>query len=151
MFIIYIKNLSIHIIFYIDQQLQLINNKLIIESEPKELEDLEELNDIEHQEDNLDDLDKIITYIKKEDHVPKVQKPYEINIGIIERPEVVDDFICNFLIKNQMNKSLEVFQQEWYEHSQKGKLTTDGMEQVPDVYIQNEKSKEELKIFEGRT
>ena len=32
-----------------------------------------------------------------------------------EGKELIDDFIRNFFIKNKLEKSLEIFQQEWYE------------------------------------
>ena len=33
----------------------------------------------------------------------------------VERPVVVDDFIRNFLTKCGMNKSMNAFQQEWFD------------------------------------
>ena len=33
----------------------------------------------------------------------------------IERDVVIDDFIRNFLVKGKMTKTMNVFQQEWYE------------------------------------
>lgn len=42
-----------------------------------------------------------------------------------------------------MNRSLEVFQQEWYEMQQKGQIPT-VLEQVPALYVTNEKLLEEL-------
>ena len=33
----------------------------------------------------------------------------------IERPVVIDDFIRNFLTKSKMNKTMNTFQQEWFE------------------------------------
>jgi hypothetical protein len=33
----------------------------------------------------------------------------------VRRLEVVDDYIRNFLNKNNMNKTLSSFQKEWYE------------------------------------
>lgn len=60
----------------------------------------------------------------------------------LERLELVDDFIRNFFIKHKMQKSLEIFQQEWYELVQKGKINVGKLEQVPDVYIKNEKLEE---------
>ncbi|CAD8213124.1 unnamed protein product [Paramecium octaurelia] len=132
--------------FFVIEQIEMSS-----ESEPEDLEDLDDLNDIKHEEDNLNDLDKIINDVKKDDYIPKAQTNERVTKGPgwKDRLEVVDDFIRNFLIKNQMNRSLEVFQQEWYELSQKGKLATDGMGQVTDVYIQNEKLKEELKYVRG--
>lgn len=43
-----------------------------------------------------------------------------------------------------MQRSLEVFQQEWYELSQKGKITSDTLGQIPDIYIKNEKLEESI-------
>ena len=33
----------------------------------------------------------------------------------VERPVVVDDFIRNFLTKCTLNKTMNIFQQEWFE------------------------------------
>ena len=33
----------------------------------------------------------------------------------VERPVVVDDFIRNFLTKCAMSKTMNMFQQEWFE------------------------------------
>ena len=38
----------------------------------------------------------------------------------VERPVVVDDFIRNFLTKCNMNKTMNIFQQEWFELQKKG-------------------------------
>eukprot|EP00439_Symbiodinium_sp_Y106_P002688 s2766_g1.t1 len=39
-----------------------------------------------------------------------------------QRPQVIDDFFRNFLLKYEMKRSLEVFQAEWYEMQQTGKF-----------------------------
>ena len=92
------------------------------ESEPEDLEDLDDLNDIKHEEANLNDLDQMINDVRSinlfsndidDDLMPKriTEAPGgQHGPGIVDRLEVVDDFIRNFLIKNQMNRSLEVFQ-----------------------------------------
>ena len=33
----------------------------------------------------------------------------------IERPVVIDDFIRNFLTKSKMSKTMNIFQQEWFD------------------------------------
>ena len=38
----------------------------------------------------------------------------------VERPVVVDDFIRNFLTKCAMSKTMNMFQQEWFELQKKG-------------------------------
>ncbi|XP_049744900.1 sperm-associated antigen 16 protein isoform X3 [Elephas maximus indicus] len=52
-------------------------------------------------------------------------------------PEVIEDFLCNFLIKMGMTRTLDCFQSEWYELIQKGIIELRDVENVPDVYAQN--------------
>ncbi|XP_066502685.1 sperm-associated antigen 16 protein [Hoplias malabaricus] len=60
-------------------------------------------------------------------------------------PEVVDDFIRNFLVKMGMSKTLDFFQTEWFEMQQKSTLKTDEVGFVPDVYTHNQLLDNELK------
>uniref|UniRef100_A0A8C8CUM5 Uncharacterized protein n=1 Tax=Oncorhynchus tshawytscha TaxID=74940 RepID=A0A8C8CUM5_ONCTS len=50
-------------------------------------------------------------------------------------PEVVDNFIRNFLVKMGMSRTLDCFQAEWYEMEQRGLLNTVAF--VPDAYTHN--------------
>ncbi|XP_025747919.2 sperm-associated antigen 16 protein isoform X1 [Callorhinus ursinus] len=52
-------------------------------------------------------------------------------------PEVIEDFLCNFLIKMGMTRTLDCFQSEWYELIQKGVIELRDIGSVPDVYTQN--------------
>uniref|UniRef100_A0A673SVB6 Sperm associated antigen 16 n=1 Tax=Suricata suricatta TaxID=37032 RepID=A0A673SVB6_SURSU len=52
-------------------------------------------------------------------------------------PEVIEDFLCNFLIKMGMTRTLDCFQSEWYELIQKGLTELRDLGTVPDVYTQN--------------
>ena len=54
------------------------------------------------------------------------------------RPEVVEDFVRNFLVKMGMMKTLDCFQTEWYEFLQNGLLHKEDAEVVPDVYVKNQ-------------
>ncbi|MXQ79225.1 hypothetical protein E5288_WYG000292 [Bos mutus] len=62
-------------------------------------------------------------------------------------PEAIEDFLCNFLIKMGMTRTLDCFQSEWYELIQKGitELRDGGI--VPDVYTQNMLLENENKIL----
>uniref|UniRef100_A0A2K6TU40 Sperm associated antigen 16 n=1 Tax=Saimiri boliviensis boliviensis TaxID=39432 RepID=A0A2K6TU40_SAIBB len=69
-------------------------------------------------------------------------------------PEVIEDFLCNFLMNMGMTRTLDCFQSEWYELIQKGvtELRTAG--NVPDVYTQimlleneNKNLKKDLKHY----
>ncbi|KAK9820575.1 hypothetical protein WJX72_011797 [[Myrmecia] bisecta] len=55
---------------------------------------------------------------------------------VTKRPEVVDDFIRNFLVKMNLNKTLEMFETEWYELKVTGKLDSSAGK-VPDLYSAN--------------
>jgi len=94
-------------------------------------EEQEDLNDIE----DLDNLMKATTNKTKrvDEHQPKLS----------ENVEVIDDFIRNFLLKNSMSKSLEIFQSEWYELKAKGtEIVDDG--EFRDMYRLNEALTEEM-------
>ncbi|XP_017656861.2 sperm-associated antigen 16 protein [Nannospalax galili] len=68
--------------------------------------------------------------------------------------EAIEDFLCNFLIKMGMAKTLDYFQAEWYELIQKGGTDLRSVGTVPDVYSQvmlleneNKNLKRDLKNF----
>ncbi|XP_050010280.1 sperm-associated antigen 16 protein isoform X2 [Alexandromys fortis] len=50
--------------------------------------------------------------------------------------EAIEDFLCNFLIKMEMTRTLDCFQAEWYELIQKGETDLRALGNVPDVYSQ---------------
>ncbi|CAE8585304.1 unnamed protein product, partial [Polarella glacialis] len=54
-----------------------------------------------------------------------------------QRPQVIDDFFRNFLMKFGMQRSLEAFQGEWYELQQSGQFKDSELEIVPDIYTRN--------------
>lgn len=60
-------------------------------------------------------------------------------------PEVVDDFLRNFLMKMGMNRTLDCFQTEWFEMLQKGTLKTEHVGFMPDIYMQNQLLEKDLK------
>ncbi|XP_066300435.1 sperm-associated antigen 16 protein-like [Branchiostoma lanceolatum] len=67
--------------------------------------------------------------------------------AVIERPEVVDDFVRNYLLKMGMRKTLECFQTEWYELQQKGLLKEEDIQTVPDVYSRNQQLDDHVKLL----
>ncbi|KAI8908953.1 WD40-repeat-containing domain protein [Gorgonomyces haynaldii] len=69
------------------------------------------------------------------DSEDKTERPAPL---LTKHPEVIDDFIRNYLSSKGLFKSLEAFQNEWYEAQQKGKLTPEDLTIVPDVYKQNQ-------------
>ncbi|XP_036410913.1 sperm-associated antigen 16 protein [Megalops cyprinoides] len=59
-------------------------------------------------------------------------------------PEVVDDFLRNFLVRMGMHRTLDCFQTEWYEMEQRGQLSAEQVGLVPDVYTHNQLLDNEL-------
>ena len=53
-------------------------------------------------------------------------------------PEVMDDFIRNWLVKMKMNRTLDCFQSEWYELKHKNQIATEDIGSVPDIYQHNQ-------------
>ena len=67
----------------------------------------------------------------------------------VERPVVVDDFIRNFLTQCGMTKSMNIFQQEWFELQKKGTFQDLGIGLITD--ITNKNARLEVKIAKMRT
>jgi WD40 repeat protein len=57
---------------------------------------------------------------------------------LVKHPEVVDDYIRNFLSSKGLLKTLDAFQNEWYELQQREKITKEDIVLVPNVYQQNQ-------------
>ena len=64
---------------------------------------------------------------------------------VTRRPEVVDDFIRNYLVKMGLTKTLECFEAEWYELKATGKLKQENVGAVPDIYLHNQQLDDTLK------
>lgn len=108
-------------------------------SEPSKLESHtveENLNDVEKLLDETQKLEakSVVSQVKDDAPQPKV----------IQRQEMIDDYIRNFFLKHGLNKSLEAFQREWYEISQKGKIRLDDQDKVPDIKVKNQHLEEKI-------
>uniref|UniRef100_A0ABM0MBG3 Sperm-associated antigen 16 protein-like n=1 Tax=Saccoglossus kowalevskii TaxID=10224 RepID=A0ABM0MBG3_SACKO len=96
-----------------------------------------------------DDLDAAVRTIQeaaqdlaassKEDKIP--------GASVVQRPEVVDDFVRNFLVKMGMSKTLDCFQTEWYELQQKSLLNEEDVRTVPDIYSRNQHLDNQIKAL----
>lgn len=64
------------------------------------------------------------------------------------KPEAIDDFIRNFLVKFNLLKSLNAFQNEWYENLQTGKLKSEDAGPVPDLYAKNQQLIDRTKFLQ---
>ncbi|TPX44436.1 hypothetical protein SeLEV6574_g04504 [Synchytrium endobioticum] len=80
--------------------------------------------------DNHDDRDPDEKTLAGE-YIPRGDEPLP---SFTKVPELIDDFIRNYLASKGMLASLGTFQNEWYDFLQKGKLTEEDVTLVPDVY-----------------
>ncbi|KAJ3284248.1 Sperm-associated antigen 16 protein [Borealophlyctis nickersoniae] len=101
------------------------------------VEEFEESSDTEGEET----LEKAVRSINEKSFFgvsfepPKSDEPVP---KLTRRPEVIDDYIRNYLSSKGLLKSLDAFQNEWYECQQKGKLSPEDTTIVPDVYQRNQ-------------
>ena len=94
---------------------------------------------------DLSDLSKLMEATKnkpKSFEIPETKDnnpEQKTNKTVVERVEPIDDFIRNFFIKNSLSRSLAVFQQEYYELKLKQKNQGRMSDQLPDLYLQNQR------------
>lgn len=101
---------------------------------------------LEDEEETLDDINRLLAETKPggEDG----DRAADGNVSqISQRPQVIDDFIRNFLMKYSMRQSLEAFQSEWYEMQLAGKFKDSELQIVPDIYTRNQGMYEEVMLL----
>jgi hypothetical protein len=99
----------------------------------------------------------------------KTPKAEPVSMQLIRHPEVIDDYIRNFLSCKGMKKTLDQFQvresllshhifpqNEWFEFQVNGSISKENVILVPDVYQQNqelsemvEKLKVDVELYKG--
>jgi hypothetical protein len=62
----------------------------------------------------------------------------------IQREEKSDEFLRNFFIKFGMKKTLDSFQQEWFEFKAKGELDLSLRPAIPIIYKENQELTDEV-------
>jgi len=65
----------------------------------------------------------------------------------VKRETLLDDFMRNFFTKYKFKRTLEAFQQEWYEMTRKGKFSANDLGNIPDVYLKNDKLEEKIETL----
>mmetsp|Transcript_89492 Transcript_89492/g.186966 ORF Transcript_89492/g.186966 Transcript_89492/m.186966 type:complete len:584 (+) Transcript_89492:110-1861(+) len=101
------------------------------------------------EEETLDDINRLLAEAKPgaEGAGLGLTVPGDSPAKVQQRPQVIDDFFRNFLLKTGMKRSLETFQTEWYELQQSGKFKNSELEIVPDVYTRNHGLHEEVVLL----
>eukprot|EP00931_Biecheleriopsis_adriatica_P073798 TRINITY_DN48017_c0_g1_i1.p1 TRINITY_DN48017_c0_g1~~TRINITY_DN48017_c0_g1_i1.p1 ORF type:complete len:592 (+),score=155.88 TRINITY_DN48017_c0_g1_i1:117-1892(+) len=97
---------------------------------------------VDEEEEVLDDINRLLAETKQGD-VPEATEDQGL-AKVQQRPQVIDDFFRNFLIKYGMKRSLDTFQQEYYELQQSGHFKDSELTIVPDVYTRNHGHQQEV-------
>jgi len=93
-----------------------------------------------------EDLEQALKTLKsKETGATAPKEELASRSAVTRRPEVLDDFIRNVLLKLGMVETLDMFQREWYRLSGEGKLSDVDMGTVPDIYVRNQQLGDSLK------
>jgi chromosome segregation ATPase len=95
------------------------------------------------EDENLEETVRNITerrfFEENEAEIKNIEENKDNVASTTKQPEVVEDYIRNFFYSRGLKKSLETFQEEWYEFKKKGHLSPEDSETVPDVYVKNQK------------
>ena len=106
-------------------------------------EDIEELNQEDPNENlNLENLESI--KVDRKPNIYQTDQAYQFQ----EDKERIDVFIKNYLMKFNMEKSLKVFEQEFYERLSKGEISLEKIGTVPEVYIKSEQIQKQIGNFQ---
>ncbi|KAJ3061445.1 Sperm-associated antigen 16 protein, partial [Podochytrium sp. JEL0797] len=120
------------------------------DSDDDQYEDIEGLHEFDDLSDSDEEetLEKAMRTINETSFLGNVEanksEEKEVKEGLTKRAEVIDDYIRNYLSSKGMLKSLDAFQNEWYEFQQKGNLSPEDKTIVPDVYIKNQQLADSL-------
>jgi len=106
-------------------------------------EDIEELNQEDPNENlNLENLESL--KVDRKPNIYQTDQAYKFQ----EDKERIDVFIKNYLMKFNMEKSLKVFEQEFYERLSKGEIALEKIGTVPEVYIKSEQIQKQIGNFQ---
>lgn len=116
------------------QNFQNIQNITKDENELFELSDVQisELTEEEEKELDLNNIESFI--VEKKPKVYQNDKPYYFS----KDKERADVYIKNYLMKFDMNNSLKVLEQEFFESLSRGNINIESIPNVPQVYIESE-------------
>ena len=106
-------------------------------------EDIAELNQEDPNENlNLENLESL--KVDRKPNIYQTDQAYTFQ----EDKERIDVFIKNYLMKFNMEKSLKVFEQEFYERLSKDEISLEKIGTVPEVYIKSEQIQKQIGNFQ---
>ena len=101
--------------------------------------DIDEINKDDTDENvNMDNLESL--KVEKKPNLYQNDEPYDFQ----QDKERIDVFVKNYLMKFNMEKSLKIFEQEFYEHLSKGEIDLSKIGIVPKVYIESENIQKQI-------
>jgi len=92
---------------------------------------------------NIAKKDTSVSHIEEISAERRPEVSQEENVRSEVNPSVIDDFVRNFLIQRSMMDTLNTFNREWYERRRNQE--TAETEDVPDIYLKNQKLERDLK------
>ena len=108
--------------------------------------DVEDDDALEDDQAEDEDFEQALQNMRtKKDEGAPAPSPDASRAAVTRRPEVLDDFIRNVLLKMGMPDTLDMFQREWYRLSGEGKLSAVDMGTVPDIYLRNQQLGDQLR------
>lgn len=112
--------------------------------------DLSDEDDVKSNSLNYEQLKITAENKKKQDNsITKIAGAHaEFTPKIVKREEVVEDFIRNFLVQYNLNKTLESFNQDYNDLVKKGKFYDNILGPITDVRIKNAKLEDKKKKLE---
>lgn len=133
---------------------------MVAEADGEALEPLDDDEEFGSDDDDLNDFTALKTKTEKKMATKRAKDKVAVTISAdpagtfqsqdvispraVEREVVIDDFIRNFLTKLDMKKTMNIFQNEWFELQKKGTFQDLGIGLITD--IKNKNSRMEAKI-----
>ncbi|XP_069716594.1 sperm-associated antigen 16 protein-like [Phaenicophaeus curvirostris] len=97
-----------------------------------------------HEDEDLSQALQTVQEQAEDARILALQPALTSEKSVSEIPEAVDDFVCNFLVRLGMSRTLDCFQTEWYELIQRGLLKAEDNGLVPTVYTHNQQLQDEI-------
>lgn len=124
------------------------NPETIINEDPETIKSEDPETTIKEESDIEEDLQTTLQKLKEDKPEEEEDEPVIRTIDkppVTQKPVAIDDFIRNFFVKNGLKKSLEMFQNEWYELTQRGDADELMNTKVPEIYLEHQHLLDELK------
>lgn len=107
----------------------------------------EGMSELKEGAKDLENFERLMEQTKQKLKILESENADSISISS-SKVECSDEFLRNFFIKFGMKKTLDSFQQEWFELKAKGELDLSQMPKIPEVYQTNAELSDELSALQ---